>query len=260
MILFFDIDSTLVENRFSRRVVHDVLAPVAAATGHSVQALARAMGAENERRQTTAPDHPLTMDWRDIAQHIAAQHGAALTHDLDALWQAYANADDVEVLDNAPQVLAELKAAGHTLVIATKGLWKYQEPVLRVTGLLGYFDDVLTPDRTGYLKTSPAYFSCYVQDPSLPRPFVQIGDHYYDDVICARRNGFISVMRAATPALQSALRDVPLAERPQRLAEHHEAIPTYPRQPTDVLPHEVVVSLEELPALIASLDVAFDNL
>lgn len=260
MILFFDLDSTLVENRFSRRVVGTVLATVAAATGRSVQALACEMGAENERRQRTHPDHPLTMDWADIARHVAAQHGVTLRHDLDALWREAANPDEVDVLDNAPTVLAQLKAAGHTLVIATKGLWKYQEPVLRVTGLLDFFDDVLTPDRTGFLKTSAAYFRRYTQDASLPRPFVQIGDHYYDDVICARHHGFISILRAATPELQAALRDVPYAERPQRLLAHRAAIPTYPTTPTDWLPHEVVTSLEEVPARLASLNVALHDL
>jgi putative hydrolase of the HAD superfamily len=260
MIIFFDIDSTLVENRFSRRVIAEALAPLEAATGQPVREWARAMGAENERRQQADPDHPLTMDWRDIVEQMAAQHGVTLTHDLDALWTAYANADEVEVLDNAPAVLEQLKAAGHTLVIATKGLWKYQEPVLRVTGLLGYFDDVLTPDKTGYLKTSPAYFDRYTRDASLPRPFIQVGDHYYDDVICARRNGFVSIMRAATPELQAALRDVPLPERPQRLHAHRAAIPTYPTQPTNTLPHEVVVSLEEVPALLDCLHVTLNDL
>jgi putative hydrolase of the HAD superfamily len=260
MIIFFDVDSTLVENRFSRRVVETLFAPVAAATGLTVQALAREMGAENERRQRTDPDHPLTMDWRDIAEYVAAQHGQTLQDDLDALWVAYANADEVDVLDNAPTVLAALKAAGHTLVVATKGLWKYQEPVLRVTGLLPYFDDVLTPDRTGFLKTSPGYFHRYQQDASLPQPFVQVGDHFYDDVICARRNGFLSVMRAPTPALQQALRDLPPAQRPQHLHAYRAHIPTYPAEPTDLLPHEVVISLEEVPGLLEALDVTLYDL
>lgn len=262
MLIFFDIDSTLVENRFSRRVVGEVLAVLEAATGRPVREWAHDMSAENERRQQADPDHPLTMDWRDIVQQMAAQHGVALAHDLDTLWAAYANADEVDVLDNAPQVLAQLKAAGHTLVIATKGLWKYQEPVLRVTGLLPYFDDVLTPDKTGSLKTSPAYFARYTSDERWPRPFVQVGDHYYDDVICARRNGFVSILRAATPQLQAALRDVPPAERPSRLPAHRADIPTYPPTPTDVLPHQVVVSLEEVPALLAELelDVTLDDL
>lgn len=252
MILFFDIDSTLVENRFSRRALGEVLEEIAPFSGKSVRELAREIGIENERRQQTDPDHPLTMDWDDILLSIAMRYGVSLTkHGID-LWNAYAHADEVDVIDDAPLVLSELKQMGHTLVIATKGLWKYQEPVLRVTGLLPFFDDILTPDLTGYLKTSPAYFNKYTVNGTSG--MVHIGDHYYDDVICARRNGFISIMRASTPELQNMLRPFDAFERPNHVLQYAEFIPTFPKTNTTVLPNAIVVSLRELPKIVKKLE------
>lgn len=248
-ILFVDIDSTLVENRFSRKVLGVVLRDIAAVTGKELREIGRELGAENDRRQKTDPDNILTMDWQDITQSVAARYGVTLSASVDALWDEYATAEGVEVLDNAPGVFQRLKHNGRTLVIATKGLTKYQLPVLRVAGLLPLFDDVLTPDTTGYLKTSPAYFDRYrAQYPAAL--FIQVGDHYYDDVICAKRNDFYSVLRAPIPELQP----FDPFERPSRLLDYREQIATYPPDGTDILPDAVVISLEELPGVIGQIE------
>lgn len=246
--VFFDIDSTLVENRFSRRAIGDTLESIAQVAQKPVRELARELGAINEQRQQSTPDDVRTMDWRDIIAELADRYGTAPTRDLNALWEAYANADEIDVLDNAHSVLDALKAQGHRLVIATKGLWWYQEPVMRVTGLLRYFDDVLTPDKTGYLKTTPTYFHAYKRAHPSPR-YVQVGDHYYDDVICAKRNGFFAIMRAPI----AELAPLPADERPRQLEAHRQHIPTYPAQGTDILPDRVVISLEEVPSLLEEL-------
>jgi FMN phosphatase YigB (HAD superfamily) len=249
-ILFIDIDSTLVENQFSRKVLGRALGEIAALTNKPVMQLAREMGEENTRRQRVDPDNVLTMDWYDIVQTVARQYQVEVTENIDLLWQEYAHKDDVEVLDNAHQVLAELRQHGCKLVIATKGLTKYQQPVLTVTGLDVYFDDMLTPDKTGYLKTSPQYFSRYLNNGAR---LIQIGDHFYDDVICAKRNGFASIMRLPLPELQS----YDPFERPQLLAYYSDRINTYPDDATEILlPDAVVVSLEECPDVIRRIEQA----
>jgi FMN phosphatase YigB (HAD superfamily) len=246
-IVFFDIDSTLVENHFSPTAIGEVLAEVEAASGKTLYELGREMGLENARRQQEDPDHPLTMDWDDILDTVAARYGVRLSRRGIDAWHDHAHPEAVEVLDNAPQVLADLKDMGCTLVIATKGLLKYQEPVLRAAGLWHFFDDVLTPDLTGYLKTSPEYFARYTAERD-GRRFIQVGDHYYDDVICAVRNGFESLLRAPIADLQAYS---PL-ERVLRLGDYIHQVPTYPEDGTDTRPSAVMVSLEEVPTWIAS--------
>lgn len=246
-VIFFDLDSTLVENQFSRKVIGDLLREIAEQCGKPLEELGKALGDENWRRQQTDPDHPLTMDWQDIVQTIAAQHDATLSGEVDTLWEAAAIAEDIIVLDDAHQMLEQLKAEHRKLVIATKGLHKYQMPVLQATELHQHFDDILTPDKTGYLKTSPDYFKKYHDHDAL---FIQVGDHYYDDVIVAQRNGFKTILRAPIDALKSY---EPL-DRPMVLPQHAGKISTYPAGGTKVRPDAVVISLQEVPAIVAAFE------
>lgn len=246
-IIFFDLDSTLVENQFSRKVIGGLLREIADQCGKSIEELGKAMGDENWKRQREDPDNPLTMDWQDIVEAIAAQHDATLSGKVDALWKAAAVVDDILVLDKAHTVLEQLQANHRKLVIATKGLHKYQMPVLEATGLDQYFDDILTPDITGYLKTTPDYFKKYQAEDAL---FIQVGDHYYDDVIVAQRNGFKTVLRAPI----DDLRAYEPQDRPAVLIQHADKIATYPRQGTTVRPDAVVLSLQEVPALVAAFE------
>ncbi|MGJ3239359.1 MAG: HAD family hydrolase [Anaerolineae bacterium] len=242
-LLFFDLDATLVENRFSRKAIAPLLQELATTADRTIETIYHEFMAENLRRQEVDPDNVLTMDWDDILQHLARQHDVTLSDTVDQRWQEYAHADDVEILDNAPAVLKMLQRPHRQLILSTKGLFKYQESVLDVTGLGAFFDDILTPDITGYLKTTPAYFERYQAQDALK---IQIGDHYYDDVICARAKGFYSIMRAPLPALEI----FDPFERPQQLADLRADIPTYPDTETDIVPDAVVISLEELPSVI----------
>ena len=204
---------------------------------------------KNTRRQKEDPDNVLTMDWNDILETIAKQYHVRLSDTVDNRWQTIANAEDVELLDTAPVVLKLLQQPQRKIILATKGLMKYQLPVLEVTGLKKFFDEILTPDVTGYLKTTPAYFDRYKHTEAVK---IQIGDHYYDDVICAKRNGFYSVMRVPIEELAVY---TPF-ERPQKLNDFREQIHTYPENGTDILPDAVVVSLKELPDVIKGIEQA----
>lgn len=248
-ILFFDLDGTLVENQFSRKAIGKVLSEIAAVIDQPIEALGREMWLENQRRQEADPDSILTMDWAHIVQWLADQHNVTLSNTVDVLWEKYAHADDVVIHDDAPQVLQNLKAPHRKIVLATKGLSKYQNPVLRVTGLDQLLDDILTPDITGYLKTSPEYFNKYAESDALK---IQIGDHYYDDLICAQRNGFKTILRA--PIAELAPLD-PL-ERPAKIRDYADQINTYPDDGTDIIPDAVVLSLEEVPRIVANWESA----
>ena len=247
-ILFFDLDATLIENHFSRKVFSPLLQEIAEETGVNAKALWKAIEKENQRRQKEDPDNPLTMDWDDMVQTLARSYGiSSLSDTVDNLWKTLANLADIELLDNSPLVLSKLKKEHRQLVLATKGLYKYQEPILKLTGLDKLFDDILTPDRTSYLKTSPQFFDKYRQEEAL---FVQVGDHFYDDVVCAKRNGFYSIMRAPLPELQHHH----AFERPNYLANYSHEITTYPREGSDIRPDAIVLSLQELEDVISAIE------
>jgi putative hydrolase of the HAD superfamily len=246
-ILFFDIDLTLVSNRFSGRLLDKLLQEMLESSGKTLDELAEELSVENTRRQKDDPDNVLTMDWEDMVQQLARQYGVTLSDTVDRLWLEYAASDGVDVLDNAPQVLEKLKADHRLLIIATKGLSKYQDCVLEAGGLTSHFNDILTPDKTGYLKTSPGFFNKYRSNDAI---FIHIGDHYYDDVICSKRNGFYSVMRAPLDALAA----YDPFERPKLLEQHFSEIATYPAEGTEVRPDAVVISLEELPQVVSQIE------
>lgn len=246
-IVFFDLDATLIENHFSRKVFRPLLEEIAAQADVSVAELGLALYEENKYRQKHDPDNVLTMDWEDILVTIAKKHGFSLSDSIDERWRAFTKLEDIEILDDAPTMLQTLKNGSRKLVLATKGLSKYQNPILDVTGIGQYFDDKLTPDITGYLKTSPQYFDKYRKQDAL---FIQVGDHFYDDVICAKRNGFYSIMRAPIPDL--AVYDA--FDRVQRLGDFLSDIPTYPDEGSDVRPDAVVVSLQEVPEIVQQIE------
>lgn len=248
-IIFFDIDSTLIENRFTYPLISEIMQPVLDSSGLSPEQVGQALFEENTRRQQENPNDPHTMDWDDILETVAARHNVQLTRRLIDGWRERSTPEYIDVLDQAGDVLAQLKQPHRKLVISTKGLSKYQEPVLKAVGLFDLFDDHLTPDRTGYLKTQPEYFGAYTGNGRTAR-FIQVGDHCYDDVICAKRNGFTAIQRVPI----DDLRLLDPFERPAKLAEYREQISTYPTQGMPVLPDAVVVSLEELPSLITQIE------
>jgi FMN phosphatase YigB (HAD superfamily) len=246
-ILFFDLDATLIENHFSRKAIGPLLEEIAELSHVSVEHLAQEMNVENKHRQKNDPDNVLTMDWEDIIATIAAKYGFSLSDSVDRRWQLMVNTVDIEILDDAPTMLKLLQNTQRKLVLATKGLSKYQNPILDVTGLGQFFDDMLTPDITGYLKTSAQYFDKYRQQEAL---FIQVGDHFYDDVICARRNGFHSIMRVPIDSL--SVYDP--FDRPQQLDDFLDEIPTYPVEGSEIRPDAVVVSLQEVPDVVRRIE------
>jgi putative hydrolase of the HAD superfamily len=253
-IIFFDLDSTLVENRFSRKAIVPLLQEIADATDQTLETIGTEMGNENWRRQLEDPDNPLTMDWDDIIQTIAQRHNVSLSRSVLAGWQQFAHADAVTVLDNAPDVLQRLQQAGCKVILATKGLSKYQLPVLDAIGIRHLFDEILTPDLTGYLKTSPGYFASYAQQRDKYR-LIQVGDHYFDDVICAKRNGFYAILRAPVEAMRQAS----AYERAATVYQYTEYIPSYPAEGTAVRPDAIVLSLQEVPAIVAALETDYKS-
>ncbi|MCC7207649.1 MAG: HAD family hydrolase [Anaerolineae bacterium] len=259
-VLFFDMDGTLVANQYGRYVFPEVLAPLAAAAGTTSDALMERITAENWRRQNAAerPDAAWVMDWDDILRGLAEAlglDGTPLAADaLTVCGARYATPPYCATLDDAASVLRRLREPGHRrLVVSTMGLSKYQFPVLRGLGLYDLFDDFLMPDVTGALKTERGFFAAYLDGPdAAEQRLISVGDNYLHDVAVPKRLGFGSVLRLPVPELAA----LDPFERPPHIHAHGARIQYYPADPAqaDVLPDAVVVSLAELPAVIARME------
>ena len=82
------------------------------------------------------------------------------------------------ILDKAPEILKILREKGFYLILSTNGLWKYQECVLRETGLTEFFDEIITPDRKGCIKSSREFYNIALEFSEK----ISVGDNIVFDV------------------------------------------------------------------------------
>lgn len=253
-VLFFDLDGTLMVNPFNKIVFPAAMAKLSALSGRAADTLLADVLAENRYRMAAVPyeNAAWVMDWDDILQTVAHRsgvpNGAIPTTLCEDLARQHAAPPDTATLDDAVSALRALKAAHRRLVVATMGLSKYQFPVMRALGLYELFDDFLTPDITGYLKTERAFYAKYLDSPG-ERLRIHVGDNYMHDVEFPKSLGGRSILRLPAPELGVY---TPFA-RPAHLAPYGGRIQNYP--PTiSALPDAVVITLAELPEVVAQIE------
>ncbi|HUM36894.1 MAG TPA: haloacid dehalogenase-like hydrolase, partial [Anaerolineae bacterium] len=176
-VIFFDLDGTLVDGPF-RAVVLPAISSELAASGLESQALQRLLVEENFRRQADPTCPPaLAMDWDDIFQAIGRQLGVPVTTSVEALIREHARPPYAALHPGALEALQALAAPERGLIVATKGLRKYQQPILDALGLTPYFTAILTPDTQQALKRDRAFYGDW---PARAALTVMVGDYYAD--------------------------------------------------------------------------------
>jgi FMN phosphatase YigB (HAD superfamily) len=239
-VVFFDLDGTLIVNPFDSAVWPVILGEIAEKSGASTETVFGTIIEENVKRQNdTAISPVLSMDWDDIVQTVAAGFGVQLDASCEALVCANA-ASHSSLLDHAVDVLHELNAPHRALVVATKGLAKYQQPVLDALSLTSLFHSVITPDTHSSLKKHVAFFGDW---PSTTRLQIMVGDRYDDDVLGPGGHGFKTIWKPVTDNPTFPKKD------PFARAMLHD----YTAQQT--IPADAIIhSLDELPAVVRRLE------
>lgn len=240
-VVFIDLDGTLIINPFERAVWPVVLGEIAAQSGQPPEHIFELIAAENAARQADDRVPPAqAMDWDDIARVVAGRLGVTLTASVEALVRQHAAQSSL--LDAGDAALRELAAPHRALVVATKGLAKYQRPVLDALGLTPLFTDILTPDAHNGLKKHRAFFGDW---PQRARLAVMVGDLYDDDVRYPGGHGFRTVWKQ--PDLSGAL----AAKDPFARAL------LYPYSAAQPVPADAIITrLSELPAVIRRLEMS----
>jgi putative hydrolase of the HAD superfamily len=201
-VVFVDLDGTIIRGPFEPAVFPVVFGELARKTGRDVQEIRhRVLQAYLARQKDAALAVVQAVDWDDIFKAIAAGWGVELEADAVAIANAHAGPPDAAILDHADQVLKELASPHRAIVVATKGLGKYQLPVLNALGLTPLFTDILTPDVNGALKNDIAFYGHW---PRFTRLQISVGDHYQDDVVAPKRFGFNVIWKVGTPDQEAA--------------------------------------------------------
>jgi FMN phosphatase YigB (HAD superfamily) len=240
-VVFVDLDATLIRGPFESAVFPVVFAELARKTGLDTAEIRRQVIQENLDRQRN-PDCTAirAMDWDDIFQTVAGRLGVRLEAQAMEIAHRHAGPPDAAVLDGAEQALKQLASPQRALVVATKGLVKYQLPVLDALGLTPLFTDILTPDVNGALKNDLAF---YGQWPASARLKISVGDHTEDDVIAPRRFGFKVIWKVNTP--DAGLQRLDPFDRPACVSDF---------EGQTVRPDAIIYSLRELPEVVGRLE------
>ncbi|MEZ4669008.1 MAG: HAD family hydrolase [Anaerolineae bacterium] len=244
-IIFFDLDGTLMVNPFESAVWPVVLGEIADKSGQSVETVYSLIEAENDARQNAnTVAAVLAMDWDDIARTVAERLGVRLESSCEALVRQHA-ASHSSTLENAHEVLSELSTPERALVVATKGMTKYQQPVLDALNLTDHFTAVLTPDTHNGLKKHRHFFGDWPERGMLA---IMVGDRYDDDILYPTLHGFKTVWKLPQTAIASQV----VAEDPLVRAHH------YPYSDKQVAHADaIVLSLTELPDVVRRLEQQF---
>jgi FMN phosphatase YigB (HAD superfamily) len=244
-VIFLDLDGTIMVNPFESAVWPVVLSELSVRSGVTVDKLYQMIATENRQRQ----DDPAcgavkAMDWDDIVQTVAARLGTKVNANCEALVRQYA-ATHSAILDQGDHILKKLRQEHRALVVATKGLRKYQQPVLDALGLTPHFRAILTPDTHNALKKNPAFFGEWAKKSSVT---IMVGDNYDDDVRTPVSEGFKTVWKHE-----------PIGVDPQLAhADPFTRARNFPYRPDQTArPDAIIASLQELPALVKRWETAW---
>lgn len=241
-VLFFDMDGTLVQNAFSDTLFPSLTEQLSQATGLPAAEIMRRLLVEWDRREREEPDPVRVMDWDDMAETVARDLGVDCPVVLSDLCSVYAHPPYIRAIDNARDVLHQLQRPWRTLAIASRGLGKYQIPVLEGLGLAPLLDALVFPDTAGRAKADPAFFQTVANGADLA---VHTGDLYPDDVLYPSQAGLKTVWKRPLYTSEAAIDD-PIAR-----AE----VAVLPPGNT-VRPTALIRRLGELPPVIDRLETA----
>lgn len=240
-VVFIDLDATILRGPFESAVFPVVLPELAIKSGLDVKEVRRRVFQEYLDRQK-APGIPATLavDWDDILDTVAARLGVKLEARALEIANSHAGPPYSAMLDDAGHVLQSLAAPQRALVVATRGLGKYQLPVLDALGLTPFFTDILTPDANHALKQDLAFYGYW---PWSTRLQISVGDQYEDDVAAPSRFGFKTVWKLNAP--DGDLLQADPFDRPARF--------NYSFQQT-TRPDAIILSLHELLQVVKCLE------
>ncbi|MBL8116459.1 MAG: HAD family hydrolase [Anaerolineae bacterium] len=241
-VIFIDLDGTLIINPFESAIWPRLTQEIADQASIPAQEVYRLIEAEYRARQQDEAFDPIqSMDWDDIASVVASRLGVSVSANCVELVHHYASTH-ASTLEYAHEALSALTAPHRALVVATKGLARYQQPVLDALNLTHYFTAVITPDTHNGLKKHRRFFGNW---PQQAIHAIMVGDLYDDDVRYPTQHGFKTIWKPPLARIPDDLHSLQPMERAR----------SYSYQPDQITrPTAIILSLHELPQTVALLE------
>jgi FMN phosphatase YigB (HAD superfamily) len=240
-VLFVDLDHTVLEGPCVYAVLQEACGELARKTGLPLEEIRQMVKWENvERMRNPAIPAVLAMDWDDIVQAVASLLDVSLEANIREFVESHVYSPYARVLEHADEILRALRKPHRSIVAATRGLGKYQIPVLEKLDLLPHFDDVLTPDSSNALKHQRAFYGSWPDRTDLQ---IVVGDSYADDVVAPHHLGFKTIWKPHNCRCSTC-----------RMEPSDTCRCPQPRQERRIRPDAKIRSLSKLPAVVERLE------
>lgn len=237
----FDLDDTLVDNIFMKYVLPEISRKIADVAGVDPNIVRRMIVDENIRRIKSGL-YAEAFDWDDIIAGIQISFGikdpVIFSEEVIKFSKMASPRPGVE------EALENIKSRGGRISLVTNGFLKYVLPVLSKAGILKFFDKIVTPDQTGYIKPMPEIFLAAM---GRGEKVIHVGDSVSLDVCGARRAGVDPVLVMNIPKFLSKLdpiKRVPAAADLIRKKFEEETYSFLAGRPC--LPSYLIVDMREL--------------
>lgn len=192
IVIFSDLDHTLIENPFASYVFPEVCKQIGMKTGLPKDEILKMLFSEQKRRAMERKDPIYELDWQDIVQAVIKSLNIVCQIDVQDLVQKYSFSPFSTLHPGVIDALTDIKKRGWRLIANSKGLSKYQIPVLNGLGIISFFDGFAMPDLVGCWKIEKEFYQPFI---SADDTVITIGDNYQEDVFYPKLFGFIGILK-----------------------------------------------------------------
>ncbi len=185
-IIYIDLDDTIVKNKAVSNALSDAYEKISSITGININIIKQE--AMNLHLEFIKNNDIRAFDWDFLVNLIVYKFKRENSNiNVENLVKEHIN--DVIILDNALHVLTELKKR-FMLVLATNGLYKYQKWIIKTLKIENLFDEIITPDKVGCIKTCRKFYELPYNNYNK----IMIGDHPIFDVYYPKKFGLKTIL------------------------------------------------------------------
>lgn len=183
--IIFDMDRVLVDDHCREKALEQGYEIVAKKANVSVEKVRDSVVDIWRSKKNTVESY----DWAKNIEEAGKKLGVDVKIEFEKLIK-----NNVENAIPYPEVidtLKKLKETKYVLVLVTNGYLRFQEPILRYVGIMEYFNDIMTSDKTGFSKPDPRVLGKYAE---LGKEALYVDDLLYQGVHLGKQIGALTYL------------------------------------------------------------------